>query len=115
MRDRCGIFGAAAAIRESRGIGLEDIARSTKISLNYLRAIERGEFETLPGGIYNLSYIRQYARAVDLDEQQLLRAYGQTPVEERSGGTEAALHCRRLALGALVKRVGDFLSGAPAR
>jgi cytoskeletal protein RodZ len=62
-------------IRRNRGISLEQIAESTKISVRSLEAIERGEFRKLPGGIYNTSYIRQYARAIDFDESTILRLY----------------------------------------
>ena len=62
-------------MRGSKGISLEDIARATKITLRYLAAIERGEYHKLPGGVYSESYIRQYARAVDLDEGMLLGHY----------------------------------------
>lgn len=78
MKDCRGTFAVAAAVRESRGVALEKIARSTNINLNYLQAIERGEFEMLPGGVYNTSYIRQYAQAFDFDEEELLQAYRQT-------------------------------------
>jgi cytoskeletal protein RodZ len=116
MSDPRGVFGAAAAIRENRRIALDEIARSTKINLNYLRAIEHGEFDILPGGIYNISYIRQYARELDFDEQELVRAYGRTRAEELSNESEAAaLRGEHLALGAALKRLGDFLSKAPAR
>jgi cytoskeletal protein RodZ len=64
-----------ATIRQTRGISLEQIASDTKISLRSLRAIEEGEFQKLPGGIYNTSYIRQYARSVDVDETELLAYY----------------------------------------
>ena len=64
-----------AAIRRNRGISLEQIAASTKISLRSLEAIERGDFRKLPGGIYNTSYIRQYARAIDYDEAAILAVY----------------------------------------
>ena len=64
-----------ATIRHNRGITLEQIAASTKISIRSLEAIERGEFRKLPGGIYNTSYIRQYARAIDYDESELLKFY----------------------------------------
>jgi cytoskeletal protein RodZ len=66
---------ALAAIRNNRGISLHQIAESTKISVRSLEAIERGEFEKLPGGIYNTSYIRQYARAIDYDESAILAVY----------------------------------------
>ena len=64
-----------ATIRRNRGISLEQIAESTKISLRSLKAIECGEFKKLPGGIYNTSYIRQYAQAIDFDESELLAYY----------------------------------------
>ena len=72
-----------ATIRRNRGISLEQIAASTKISMRSLKAIECGEFKKLPGGIYNTSYIRQYAKAIDFDESELLAYYnaatGNTP------------------------------------
>lgn len=64
-----------ATVRRNRGISLEQIAESTKISIRSLKAIECGEFKKLPGGIYNTSYIRQYAHAIDFDESQLLAYY----------------------------------------
>ena len=66
-----------ATIRQNRGISLAQIAESTKISVRSLEAIERGEFSKLPGGIYDTSYIRQYARAIDYDESALLSYYHQ--------------------------------------
>ncbi len=63
------------SLRKQRGITLREIADDTKININYLRAIEEGRFEKLPGGIYNVSYIRQYARAIDFDESELLAYY----------------------------------------
>src|ERR1039458_3870467 len=64
-----------ATIRKNRGISLQQIAASTKIGVRSLEAIERGDFQKLPGGIYSTSYIRQYARAIDYDEIALLEFY----------------------------------------
>ena len=64
-----------ATIRKNRGISLQQIAASTKIGIRSLEAIERGDFQKLPGGIYSTSYIRQYARAIDYDESILLTFY----------------------------------------
>jgi len=66
------------SIRRNRGISLAQIAESTKISVRSLEAIERGDFRKLPGGIYNTSYIRQYARAIDYDESAILAYYHRT-------------------------------------
>jgi cytoskeletal protein RodZ len=75
MQEEDGSILGLATIRRNRGISLEQIADSTKISLRSLKAIEGGDFQKLPGGIYNTSYIRQYARAIDFDETTLLAFY----------------------------------------
>jgi len=74
MEEDTSILGLAT-IRRNRGISLEQIAESTKINIRNLKAIEGGEFKKLPGGIYNTSYIRQYAKAIDFDESELLAFY----------------------------------------
>jgi cytoskeletal protein RodZ len=63
------------AFRSRKNIPLATISSATKIAARYLEAIERGHFAKLPGGVYNTSYIRQYARAIDFDEEELLASY----------------------------------------
>ena len=67
-----------AALRHQKGISLHQIAEATKIGVRYLEAIEGGQFFKLPGGFYNISYIRQYARAVEVSEEELLDRYLQS-------------------------------------
>jgi cytoskeletal protein RodZ len=74
MKEDESILGLAS-IRRNRGVSLEQIAESTKLSVRFLEAIEHGDFRKLPGGIYNTNYIRQYARAIDYDEAALLAFY----------------------------------------
>jgi cytoskeletal protein RodZ len=62
-------------IRKRAGITLAGIADSTKISSRFLHAIESEEFEKLPGGVFNTSYIRQYAAAIGYPEHDLLTLY----------------------------------------
>jgi cytoskeleton protein RodZ len=64
-----------ATTRQRKAISLEQISETTKIGIRSLKAIEAGEFEKLPGGVYSTSYIRQYARAIEFDESQLLTMY----------------------------------------
>jgi cytoskeleton protein RodZ len=66
---------SVASIRKISGISLEEIARNTKLKVTTLKAIEDANFDVLPGGIYNISYIRQYARAIGADEGLLVRLY----------------------------------------
>ena len=68
-------FLGLASRRRRKAVSLEDIANTTKIGVRALQAIESGEFQKLPGGIYTTSYIRQYARAIDFDEEALLSQY----------------------------------------
>jgi cytoskeleton protein RodZ len=62
-------------IRQTKGISLEQISSITKLRVSTLQAIEDADFDALPGGIYNISYIRQYARAIDVDESHLIQLY----------------------------------------
>jgi len=71
------------SLRQGRGISLRDIAETTKISIRYIQAIEAQDFDQLPGGIYNTSYIRQYAREIGYEESKLL-AYYRSVVEPAS-------------------------------
>ena len=61
--------------RSARGVSLESIAEHTKISIRLLKAIEAEDFKQLPGGIFNLNYLRQYAAAAGVEEQKLLDCY----------------------------------------
>jgi cytoskeletal protein RodZ len=82
-------FLGLATIRRNRGISLRQIAESTKIGVRALEAIEQGEFQKLPGGIYTTSYIRQYARAIDYDEQEILAAYRRETARPQPDSSEA--------------------------
>ena len=64
-----------ASRRKRSAISLEQISKATKIGIRSLEAIEAGEFQKLPGGVYSTSYIRQYARAIDFDESLILEHY----------------------------------------
>lgn len=64
--------------RETRGIALRDISEQTRISMRYLEAIESDDYRRLPGGIFNRSFIRAYAKFVGYDEQAAIEEYSQT-------------------------------------
>lgn len=66
-----------ARFRKRAGVSLEEIAHRTKIGSRFLQAIEEEEFEKLPGGIFNTSYLRQYAQAIGYDEDALVAYHNQ--------------------------------------
>jgi cytoskeletal protein RodZ len=61
--------------REQRGIALEAISSTTKISTRMLRALEEENFSQLPGGVFNKGFVRAYARHVGIDEEEAIADY----------------------------------------
>ncbi len=61
--------------REQRGLTLEAISSTTKISTRMLRALEEERFEQLPGGVFNKGFVRAYARQVGLNEDESIADY----------------------------------------
>jgi cytoskeletal protein RodZ len=53
--------------REQRGVSLQELAVTTKISARVLEALERNDPSKLPGGIFSRSFVRAFAREVGLD------------------------------------------------
>ena len=64
--------------RETRGIALRDISEQTRISMRYLEAIEADDYRRLPGGIFNRSFIRAYAKFIGYDENDAIEDYART-------------------------------------
>jgi cytoskeleton protein RodZ len=61
--------------RELRGVALSDISKITKISLNFLHALEEDRLNILPGEFFIKGMIRAYAKCIGLDEDQALNLY----------------------------------------
>jgi cytoskeleton protein RodZ len=61
--------------REAKGISLKEISDSTKIGVRLLKALEEEQLELLPGGIFDKSFLRQFARYLGLDEERLIGEY----------------------------------------
>jgi cytoskeletal protein RodZ len=57
--------------RLKRNLELGQIAQELKISSRFLEAIEAGQFDKLPGGVFTKSFIVQYARLLGLDEEKI--------------------------------------------
>jgi cytoskeleton protein RodZ len=61
--------------RELRGVTLEEVSAATRISVTFLEALERGDWEKLPGGVFRRGFIRSVARFLGLDEENLIGEY----------------------------------------
>lgn len=60
--------------RLKKGVSLQQIAAITRIDFKFLEAIDNGNFGFLPE-LYVKAFIKQYAKAVDLDEQETIKKY----------------------------------------
>jgi cytoskeleton protein RodZ len=68
--------------REMRGITLDEITESTKISRRHLEALEGEHFDQLPGGVFNKGFVRAYARFLGIDEEQAVADYSAASNEQ---------------------------------
>jgi cytoskeletal protein RodZ len=58
--------------RERAGLSPEEISERTKIQLYKIDALEHGDFELLPQGIYLDGIVRAYAQQVAIDPEQMV-------------------------------------------
>jgi len=60
------------AAREARGMAVADVAAVLKLSPRQIHALEAGDWSALPGNAFIRGFVRNYARAVELDAEALL-------------------------------------------
>jgi cytoskeleton protein RodZ len=81
------------AAREKKNISLHQVAETTKIKTDQLRALEAGQFEIFIAPIYIRGFVRSYARYLKLDEATLLaqldQELGQPEPADRQQSTPA--------------------------
>ena len=63
------------AERKLRGVTLEELHAKTKIPIHYLQALEKNQFNELPGEVFTRGYIRSFAGVIGANEDEILSAY----------------------------------------
>jgi transcriptional regulator with XRE-family HTH domain len=81
--------------REARGVSLRDISEQTRITMRHLEAIESDSYKNLPGGIFNKSFIKAYARHIRFDEKTALDLYERTARARGEYSDEVATTAQR--------------------
>jgi cytoskeleton protein RodZ len=61
--------------RERRKVSIETICEETKVSSRHLHALEAGEYDQLPGGVFRKGIVRSYLGALGLDETSWLERF----------------------------------------
>jgi cytoskeleton protein RodZ len=64
-----GIGQTIRGAREQRGVSIEQLSQTTKISTTILRALEAEELDRIPGGVFTRGFIRSCAGELGLDPQ----------------------------------------------
>src|SRR3990172_8764459 len=65
-------------VRETCGYSLEDVAGITRINLRYLEAIEKDDFEKIPGETFSHGFIRSFARCIGISDEDISRKIRET-------------------------------------
>jgi cytoskeletal protein RodZ len=75
---RTGVGSALQRAREVRGLSLDEAARDTRLRVDQLDALEREDFDVLPGEVYVRASLRTYASYLGLDADKVSGAYART-------------------------------------
>jgi cytoskeletal protein RodZ len=81
--------------RLARGVSLREVSEQTRITMRHLEAIEADDYKALPGGIFNKSFVKSYARAVGFPEARALELYERTSRERGFQSEEPATSPQR--------------------
>ncbi|MBX3182005.1 MAG: helix-turn-helix domain-containing protein [Polyangiaceae bacterium] len=63
------------AAREARKLSLEEISRATRVPVLSVERIEADQFDELPGEVFVRGFLKSYARALDLEPDDVLARY----------------------------------------
>ncbi len=61
--------------RKRKGLTIPEVAKATKIKEEFLRAIEKGDFKSLPSSAYAYGFVRNYAKFLGLPVEKSLAIY----------------------------------------
>ncbi|HEV2646332.1 MAG TPA: helix-turn-helix domain-containing protein [Acidobacteriaceae bacterium] len=61
--------------REERGVAVETICEATKVPARHIRALEAGQLDQLPGGVFRRGFVRSYLHVLGLEEAEWMRRF----------------------------------------
>ncbi|MFC3150228.1 RodZ domain-containing protein [Litoribrevibacter euphylliae] len=74
-----------ASARSEQGMTTDMVAARLCLTEGYIKALEAGQYETLPGDTFIRGYLRNYADIVGLNGEELVRIY----IEQQNSAREA--------------------------
>lgn len=64
-----------AAARKEKKLKLDYIAKKLNINCKYLSALEKGDYQKLPKGVYGKNFLREYALFLGLDYNEISKIF----------------------------------------
>lgn len=64
-----------AKLRESHELDINELSKNIKIRRSYIRALESGDYQSLPTKVYTRGFINAYARYFNVSEEKLARIF----------------------------------------
>ncbi|MBU0647059.1 helix-turn-helix domain-containing protein [Patescibacteria group bacterium] len=61
--------------RQEKKIKLEQVAKKLNINYKYLNALEKGDYDKLPKGVYGKNFLKEYSNFLGLDYPELVATY----------------------------------------
>lgn len=61
--------------REAKGMSVEEVSRSTRVPVSSVERIEADQFDELPGEVFVRGFLKSYARAVGIPQEEVLARY----------------------------------------
>jgi len=93
--------------RERKGVTLQEAKRALRINAPYLEALESDDFSRVPAPVYVRAFLREYARYLGLDAEELVKAYSAQAGPEPSNLTIAWTAANEAESGGWGRRVGS--------
>ena len=69
-------------VRQSYKWSLEDVAANLNLTVDTVRALETGDYSSLPEATFIRGYLRAYARLMELDEDKIVLIMGDTKSDD---------------------------------
>jgi cytoskeletal protein RodZ len=102
--------------RQARGLKAEKVAERLNINPRYIDALEKGDFEKLPKGIYAQNFLREYALFLNLDYNELKKIFekelevGEEPLSKKPFPRQVAKRHYFLAVPKMIRNLIIFIT-----
>jgi cytoskeletal protein RodZ len=96
--------------RTEKNISIEEVQEITKIRNRYIEAIEKGDYNVLPGQFYARAFIKSYAEAIGLNAEALLQQYENELPQVSNAPVEPIVRKRRRGVQPTSPKVGKWIS-----